>query len=451
MEENNNEKKDFIKEKIVKKTGAGKGFRNFIKILVGAILFGVIAAGVFVVSRPTAEKLLGTEAESTTAEVVTIPRDENLETPGETVTESESETEPESAETDEETEPETEQERPKEEPSTEDIENIVTEVMDKYEYSMDDLNGLWKNLSVLCNDLDSSIVTITSEKEEELFGNHDNSDKEYSGIAIAETFNETMILTLSDAAEEEGISVICSNGNSQPGYIKHIDKMSGLAVISIKKSEMTDTVKALIRPIELGNSYAVTRGDLLIAMGSPRGRIHSTDYAWASYIDKNALTVDGSSRIIYISDYLDNDKGTWLLNVKGELVGWNDKFHEGNVVTGISDFKSLIERMSNSSDYAYLGITPSTIPAELENDSSLNVPKGVYVMDVENEGPAYMAGILPGDILTSVDDMEIRNMTEYSGCMEELNEGDEITVAVAREARGEYRRLEYTVVVGKRN
>lgn len=445
MEENNNEKKEFIKEKISKKTGAGKGFRNFIKILVGAILFGVIAAGVFVLSKPAAEKILGTEAESTTVEVVTIPRDDTPETESET----ETETEPESTETVEETENETESTQ--EEESTENIEDVVTGLIDNYEYSMDDLNGLWKNLSVLCNDLDSSIVAIRKTKEDEIFDAYDSSDDEFSGVVIAETYNETMILTLSDAVfGDEELEIMWVNGNSQPGYLKHTDDISGLAIISAKKSEMTDTVKALVKPIGLGNSYAITRGDLLIAMGSPRGRIHSTDYTWASYIDKNAYTIDGPSRIIYISDYLDNNKGTWLLNVKGELIGWNDKSYDGNVVVGISDYKSLIERMSNSSDYAYLGIVPSHIPEEIISDVSLRVPKGVYVLEVEKEGPAYIAGILPGDIVTAIDNKDINNVTEYSACLETLNEGDGVTVSVSREARGEYRKLEYPVVVGKR-
>lgn len=450
-EESKNEKKSFIKEKIVRKTEAGKGFRNVIKIIAGAILFGIIAAGVFVISRPTAEKLLGSEPESTTAEIVTIPRDENMETSAETETEPETEIiieeTPEAAS---ETEP-TDEAETEEMESTEAIEDVVAGAMDNYQYTIEDLNDIWKNLAVLCNSVDSSVVTILPEDDDsELFSPDD--EREYSGIAIAETYNETLILTLAEAADNgDDITVVWSNGNSQPGYIKQTDKITGLGIIFVKKSEMTETIKGLVKPVPLGNSYAVTRGDLLVAMGSPRSVVHSTDYAWTSYIEKNAHAVDGTSRTIYINNYLDNTKGTWVLNVNGELVGWSDKNNSGNIVTGISDYKSLIERMSNSREFPYLGVVPSSIPEELQKAGPSRVPKGAYVLEVINEAPAYEAGVLPGDIITGINDEEIHNAGEYSTVMDGLNAGDEINIVVQREARGEYRKLDYTVTVGNRN
>lgn len=450
-EENKNEKKSFINEKIVRKTEAGKGFRNVIKIIAGAVLFGIIAAGVFVLSRPAAEKLLGSEAESTTAEVVTIPRDENNEWAAETETEPETEVAAvETAGEVSETEPEGETDAEETE-STEAIEDVVAGVIGRYRYTIEDLNDIWKNLAVLCNDMDSSIVTILpADEDSELFTPED--DNEYSGIAIAETYNETLILTLEEVAENgDEITVVWSNGNSQPGYLKQIDKLTGLGIISVKKSEMTDTVRNLAKPVELGNSFAVARGDLLVAMGSPRGVIHSTDYAWTSFIDKEAYAVDGISRTIYINNYLDNTKGTWLLNVNGELVGWADKNSAGNMVIGISDYKSLIERMSNSREFPYLGIVPSSIPEEVAEAGPARVPKGAYVLEVINDAPAYEAGVLPGDIITGINDEEIHNANEYSKVMDGLNDGDEINMVVQREARGEYRKLDYTITVGNRN
>ena len=227
--------------------------------------------------------------------------------------------------------------------------------------------------------------------------------------------------------------------------------LTGLAVVAVKKSEMTDAVHSFAHPISLGNSYGVTRGDLLIALGSPRGTVHSTDYAWAAYIDKNAHTVDGTSRIICLNNYLDNAKGTWLLNINGELIGWDDLNGDGSQVIGISDYKSLIERMINSSDYAYIGIKPSSIPADEENEGRSDIPKGVYVLEVINGGPAYESGIQPGDIITYVNGAAVNTPAEYSSMMEKLHEGDEIEVEVQREARGEDRKLNYNITVGKRN
>ena len=449
------EKKEFIKEKIVKKTGAGKGFRNFIKIIVGAILFGVIAAGVFVVSRPTAEKLLGTEPETTTAEVVVIPRDvyeesvkaaELEEESGEKFTQPE-ETEKDTAASDGETPEESTTQA-----ETEDVKVIVESAIEEYKYTIDDLNGMWKNLSLLCNELDPSIVKVTTfYKETELFSGTGDMGDEYSGIIIAETYNEMMILTLADAVpDSDTIQVTWVNGNSQQARLRKTDEQTGLAVISAKKSEMSEVTRAIAKPINLGNSYAIARGDLMIAMGSPRGAVHSTDYAWVSYIDKNVETTDGTCRYYYINNYLDSTRGTWALNVKGELVGWVASGSEGNVITGISDYKSLIERMTNASDYAYIGLTPVAVSDSAEATESTRIPDGIYVVEVVNGDPAYEAGILPGDIITRINDTELHTVAEYSLLLEGLHPGDEVPVEVRREARGEYRKLDYTLTVGKR-
>ena len=449
------EKKEFIKEKIVKKTGAGKGFRNFIKIIVGAILFGVIAAGVFVVSKPTAEKLLGTEPETTTAEVVVIPRDvyeesvkaaELEEESGEKFTQPE-ETEKDTAASDGETPEESTTQA-----ETEDVKVIVESAIEEYQYTIDDLNGMWKNLSLLCNELDPSIVKVTTLHEEpELFSVTGDMGDEYSGIIIAETYNEMMILTLADAVpDSDTIQVTWVNGNSQQARLRKTDEQTGLAVISAKKSEMSEVTRAIAKPINLGNSYAIARGDLMIAMGSPRGAVHSTDYAWVSYIDKNVETTDGTCRYYYINNYLDSTRGTWALNVKGELVGWVASGSEGNVITGISDYKSLIERMTNASDYAYIGLTPVAVSDSAEATESTRIPDGIYVVEVVNGDPAYEAGILPGDIITKINDTELHTVAEYSLLLESLHPGDEVPVEVRREARGEYRKLDYTLTVGKR-
>lgn len=447
------ENKNFIKEKIVKKTGAGKGFRTFIKIVTGAVLFGVIAAGVFVVSKPFAEKVFGTEPESTTAEVVMIPRDENVESVTEpTEEENITETVPEETESSAEEKP-SEETVTEEAESSEPVEDVVIGLIEGYQYDIEDLNGMWKNLSVLCNNLDPAVVVIrNAENNDELFPAVDDHSEEYSGIVIAETYNEAMILTPADAVNgEKDVEVVWVNGNSQPAYSRKTDELTGLAVVAVKKSEMTDAVHSFAHPISLGNSYGVTRGDLLIALGSPRGTVHSADYAWAAYIDKNAHTVDGTSRIICLNNYLDNAKGTWLLNINGELIGWDDLNGDGSQVIGISDYKSLIERMINSSDYAYIGIKPSSIPADEENEGRSDIPKGVYVLEVINGGPAYESGIQPGDIITYVNGVAVNTPAEYSSMMEKLHEGDEIEVEVQREARGEYRKLNYTITVGKRN
>mgnify|MGYP003295877403 CR=1 FL=1 len=104
----------------------------------------------------------------------------------------------------------------------------------------------------------------------------------------------------------------------------------------------------------------------------------------------------------------------------------------------------------NASDYAYIGLTPVAVSDSTEAAESTRIPDGIYVVEVVNGDPAYEAGILPGDIITKINDTELHTVAEYSLLLESLHPGDEVPVEVRREARGEYRKLDYTLTVGKR-
>ena len=473
---------DFIREKIVRKTEAGRSFRNVVKIIIGAILFGVIAAGVFVLAMPYAQSMLGTEPESTTEERVTIPRDETEAATLEAVSQQteqeggliadagEGESEAGAGSTgangagengyggESEGSGEIEEETPEDgeiinditvQETTAPVEDIVKEAMSGYDYSMDDLNNIWRNVAKLCDSCDSSIVTVHAKKqagdEDDLFGEN-RKENSYSGVIIAETFNESMILTDIGAVSgnESDIEIEWSGGAAQQVYIRQVDETTGLAIVCARKADMTDPIRMLAKPLKLGNSYAVGRGDLLIAVGAPCGEIHSTGYTWAGYIRNNDEDVDGTRRLIYPSEGFDSEHGTWMLNSAGELVGW---MRDG-VVVGISGYKSLLEYMVNSADYPYMGIVATEIPGGTE--TLANAPLGIYVKDTVTDGPAYRAGILPGDIITKIKETPVHTMTEFRQIIETLRHGEEITVVVCRDSRGEYKEIEYTIEVGSR-
>jgi membrane-associated protease RseP (regulator of RpoE activity) len=57
---------------------------------------------------------------------------------------------------------------------------------------------------------------------------------------------------------------------------------------------------------------------------------------------------------------------------------------------------------------------------------------GVYIYGVSNEMPAEEAGLLPGDVFVSVDNMEISNYDDLNTYLEDKNPGDIVQVTVAR-------------------
>ena len=71
------------------------------------------------------------------------------------------------------------------------------------------------------------------------------------------------------------------------------------------------------------------------------------------------------------------------------------------------------------------------------NDSErkkLQTNKGVVISLVVDESPAFKADLLPGDILNSIDGIQILNSNQFSKLISE-RKGNEITVQLLRDGR----------------
>ena len=145
--------------------------------------------------------------------------------------------------------------------------------------------------------------------------------------------------------------------------------------------------------------------------------------------------------------------GTFLLNLSGEIVGVvtdeykNENTQNATAAAGISDFKGIIERMSNGLSTACLGIQGQEITAEMEEQG---LPSGIYITEVTAGSPAYEAGIQNGDILVRINSGEVHTVKELQSRLENLEAGSAVTVTVARNSINEYRELEYQITVGAR-
>lgn len=59
-------------------------------------------------------------------------------------------------------------------------------------------------------------------------------------------------------------------------------------------------------------------------------------------------------------------------------------------------------------------------------------------------------GIQAGDILTRIQGAEICSIRDYQACLEDQAAGTEATVTVQRMGLGEYKEIEYKVIIGAR-
>ena len=422
--------RDFISEKIVRPAPSRKqvGTRMATAACAG-VIFGVVSAVCFVLTRPILEQLSAGNRPTTSA--ISIPKDE-LESPVEAI----------------------ENERVAE-TETEPVEEMVQTALEKYRYTVDDLNSMLNSLRGKAQTADKSVVVVHSvQQNTDWFDNPVETTGLYAGMIIAKTSQELLVLTPEAAVEQaDSIKVTLGNGNDVSGHMKQKDAISGQAIVSISVQDISATQLRDLEPIPLGNSYQVQQGDLIAAVGSPAGVVHSMDYGFVSYVVRSNPMVDQHCRMLYSNILADAGKGTFLVNTDGELVGWAqepDSPEASDCVTevfGISDSKGVLEKLSNGQAVPCIGIVGQEVTdVQVEN----GLPAGIYVMNAVTDKPAYNAGIQNGDILTELAGEPVTSMKEYQAALDKMTCGQVVHVTVARNGRDTYTELEFDVTVGSR-
>lgn len=127
---------------------------------------------------------------------------------------------------------------PTEPAMTEAVDEMVRSEMEKYRYSIDDLNKLYSNLRTIASDADDSLVVVHSiQHEKDWFDNPIISVA--SGVVIARTRTEILILTPDKAVEAaDSIEVAFPDGTMMAGIVKQSDTIMGLSVVSVDAAQM---------------------------------------------------------------------------------------------------------------------------------------------------------------------------------------------------------------------
>ena len=421
----------FIQEKIVRQPLSRRQIiRYIILTVICAVLFGTISAVCFTVTKTVAKKIMGQE-KAEESRPITIPKDEpETQTP---VPVQEASTEP-----------------------TEPVEEKVRSELEKYPYSLEDLNKMYGNLRTLALEADKSIAAIHSiQREKDWFDNPIETTGQFSGVVIDARREEVLVLAPSKAVETaDSLEVVFSDSEVVPGTVKQTDSQMGLTVICADVSSLEDVQYEKIKPVKLGNSYSSRQGDLVFTVGSPAGMVHSSSYGFISYIAKNVQMTDGNARVLYADVKSRADAGTFLFNTDGELIGWGTDRYDQDVETGmetfmsISDYKGILELLSNGIPVPYLGIEGQEVTTEMEKNG---MPAGIYITAAAPESPAYNAGLQSGDILDEINDVKIEGMKNFQAQVERLPVGDHITITVQRNnGKDEYKEIEFAVTMGAR-
>lgn len=276
-----------------------------------------------------------------------------------------------------------------------------------------------------------------------------------SGVIIADNGRELLILS-NDAIVKNGedIQVRLRNGSEYEGKMKQCDANLGLCIYAIQREDISKESWKTIQIAELGSSNAMENGDLVLALGKPFGEDEAEAYGILMN-DTNLLNVaDGDYRLLNTNIETYASGSGILANESGEVVGILNTSTKKDGTKGeiaafaISDIKNVIELLSNGKAVPYLGIFAEDVTDEMQEEG---IPAGIYVKEVEEDSPAMAAGIQNGDILTSIDDVEINTYKIYSNTLSNQTKGKQVIVKGLR-AKGDqdYVEIEFRVTIDRK-
>ena len=286
-----------------------------------------------------------------------------------------------------------------------------------------------------------------------------------SGIIIGKTDNELLIVTNNHVVEgADHLRVLFIDQETCDAEIKGTDPSNDLAVIAVSLSNIKDTTQNQIKVATLGNSDSLKIGEDVIAIGNALGYGQSvtTGIVSANNREINDDTITGT---FIQTDAAINpgNSGGALVNINGYVIGINSSKIGGNAVEGmgfaipISRAIPIIEELMShktlskvdESEQGTIGISGATVTSDVAK--AYNMPQGVYVAQIIENGGAANSELREGDIITAIDSQTVSSMEELQRRLQYYKAGTEVTLTVQRQdGKGSYAETAVKVTLGTR-
>lgn len=231
------------------------------------------------------------------------------------------------------------------------------------------------------------------------------------------------------------ITVGLSDGRQLPATLVGTDPETDIAVLKIPAQNL--------QAIEIGSSADLEVGDYVVAVGNPFGLQQTVTSGIVSALGRTGLGIEGYEDFIQIDAPINlGNSGGALVDLNGRLVGINTAIvgpSGANVGIGfaipvdmaLNVAAQLIEH--GEMDRGRIGIQFQDLTPELATAFGAEGRTGALVSQVVDGSPADAAGILPGDIIISLDGQPFRQASDLRMRVGLMRSGTEITLGILRD------------------
>ncbi len=189
------------------------------------------------------------------------------------------------------------------------------------------------------------------------------------------------------------------------------DPRTDLAVLKIKSSEK-------LTPIELADSDTLEIGDIVLAIGNPFGVGQTVTQGIVSALARTQVGISDYQFFIQTDAAINpGNSGGALVDMQGKLVGINTAIFSrsgGSQGIGFAIPANMVKVIVQSAKGGgvsvkrpWFGAKLQSVTSDIAESLGLARPVGALVSSVVEGSPAADSGLKRGDIITSVDSIEI--------------------------------------------
>src|ERR1700761_1408339 len=214
-----------------------------------------------------------------------------------------------------------------------------------------------------------------------------------------------------------------------------------------------------LRHAKLGDSKTLRRGQLVIAIGNPLGFESTVTAGVVSALGRSIRSVSGRT----IEDVIQTDaalnlgnSGGALVSSSAEVIGVNTAIIQGAqgicfaVASNTAQFVLSEIIRHGYVRRAFIGVGGQTAPVPRRHAVLAGVENtmGALLTQIEPDGPAAQAGLLPGDVVIALDGIAINGVDDLIRVLDRDRIGRVLRMDVLR--RGQLREIEIHPVERKK-
>ena len=266
-------------------------------------------------------------------------------------------------------------------------------------------------------------------------GSEDSSGGLGSGVIVS---SSGYILTNNHVVEgADDIEVVLNDGRHAKAKIIGTDPDTDLAVLKIELDRLPVIV--------MGSSDALQVGDQVLAIGNPFGVGQTVTSGIVSALGRNQLGINTFENFIQTDAAINpGNSGGALVDVNGNLLGINTAIYSrsgGSMGIGfaipVSTGRQVLEGLVKEGQITrgWIGVEPQDLTPEIATHMGIDYKTGVVITGLLKNGPAATAGMLPGDMVSSVAGHPVTSVSELLAQVAVLKPGVGADLAVVRKGQ----------------